>query len=88
MAEVLLLISKILPEFTHLKVKCTLCQNTENLRTRDREFRHPRDLESALRAAGVECDEARAPFQVFETGLPTFIPVSLDIVRKLGMLEQ
>ena len=27
-------------------------------------------------------------FQVFETGLPTFIPVSLDIVRKLGMLEQ
>lgn len=87
MAEVLLLISKIQHEFTHLKVKCTFCQNAGNLSTLDREFRHPRDLESALRAAGVECDEARAPFQVFETGLSTFIPVSLDIVRRLGMLE-
>jgi hypothetical protein len=87
MAEVLLLISKIQHEFTHLRVECTLRQNSEDVKTLDREFPHPRDLESALRAAGVECDEARAPFQVLETGLATFIPVSLDIARKLGMLE-
>jgi hypothetical protein len=87
MAEVLLLISKIQHEFTRLKVKCAPRQNSENLRTLDREFSHPRELESALRAAGVECDEARAPFLVFETGLPTFIRINLDIARKLGVLE-
>jgi hypothetical protein len=87
MTEVLLVISTIRHEFTRLQVKCALRQSIENLRTLDREFSHPRELESALIAAGVERDEAQAPFLVVETGLPTFIRINLDIARKLRVLE-
>ena len=87
MAEVLLVLSKEGHEFTYLRVKCTPKANLENLKTRDRRFRHPSDLERALIAAGVRGHEARAPFQVFETGLSTFIPASLDVARRLDLCD-
>jgi hypothetical protein len=87
MAELLLVISTIQHEFTHLRVKCATRRNTGDLKTLEREFCEPCELESALIAAGVECDEAHAAFLVFETGLPTFIPVSLNTAWKLGVLE-
>lgn len=55
--------------------------------TTDRFFSHPAELEDALRAAGVSDDDAYAPHLVFNNGLPTFIPVSADIARKLGVLD-
>lgn len=88
MANVLLLISKIEREFTHTQVKCTLCprDEMESEGARDQIFLHPSDLVDALRAVGVSDADAHAPFYVVENGLPTFIPVTIEAARKLGVL--
>jgi hypothetical protein len=88
MTKVMLLISKIQRESTHLQVKCSLSRNDgiENIIAKERIFSHPFELEDALKAAGISDQDASAPFHVFNNGLPTFIPVSEEVARKLGVL--
>jgi hypothetical protein len=88
MANVFLIISKPQQDIAQLRVKCSVREGAEDVNNvRDRQFAGPRELESALRIAGVTEDESHAPLQVFHTGLPTFIPVNEDIAQKLGVLE-
>jgi len=88
MAKVMLLISKIGCESTQLQVKCTLSEHggMEDAACVGRIFLDPREMEAVLKAAGVSDEEAQAPYHVFNNDLPTFIPISKDIARKLGML--
>jgi hypothetical protein len=89
MPKVMLLISKMHYESTHTYVKCALSQRDgmENARIREQIFSHPSELEDALRAAGVSDEDARAPHHVVNNGLSTFIPVSVGVARKLGVLD-
>jgi len=69
-------------------VKCAVSRRDgiEDLHTEERFFSHPQELEDALKDAGVSEEEARAPYHVLNNGLPTFIPVNVEIARRLGML--
>jgi hypothetical protein len=88
MTKILLLISKPRLEFTHLRVSSTVCKSVEkHVRTREQEYAHPQELAHALRAAGVPEQETGAPFLVSDTGLPTFIPVSLGVAKRLGIVR-
>lgn len=89
MSKVMLLISTIQRESTHMQVKCTVPHRdgVESISVTDRIFSHPGELENALIAAGVSQQDACAPFHVINNGLPTFIPVSTEVARKLGLLE-
>ena len=87
MQKVLLLISKIRLDSTYLQVKCSISPSDRiDEVAMDRIFSHPDELEEALRAAGVSDGDAGAPFHVFNNSLPTFIPVSAEVARKLGVL--
>jgi len=88
MPNVMLLISKMQRESTHMYVKCALSQKDgiESARVREQIFSHPSELEDALKAAGVSDEDARAPHHVVNNGLPTFIPVSMLVARRLGVL--
>lgn len=87
MAKVYLLIWKPEAELAHLRIKCAARNNTKDARLRERQFPSPRELESALRMAGVAEEESQAPVQVFTTGLPTFISISEETAKRLGVLE-
>jgi hypothetical protein len=87
MSKVFLLISKHWDKFTHLQVTCAVCGSVEGANVKDREFARPVDLEKALRSLGVSEYELQAAHHVFRSGLPTFIPVTSEIARKLGVLD-
>lgn len=83
-----LLISRPHGGFAPLHVTCAFSGDPDGLRVVDRGFSRPSDLEKALQAAGVAEHEMRATVKVFNTGMPTFISVSKEVARKLGVLEQ
>jgi hypothetical protein len=90
MAKVFLLISRPRTEFTHLQVKCAISGSTGGANVanvKDREFAGPFVLEDALRSVGVSEYDSQAAHHVFHSGLPTFIPVTAELARKLGVLE-
>jgi hypothetical protein len=87
MSRLFLLISKPQRGSGPLHVTCAFSGDIDGLRAVDRKFPRPSDLEKELQCAGVFHYEKQTPAQVFSTGMHTFIPVSIEVAKKLGVLE-
>jgi hypothetical protein len=73
--------------FDPIHVKCAFSGDLAAPRAIERQFPTPDALERALESVGISPRDSFRPVQAFTNGMPTYIQVSSEIARELGVLE-
>jgi hypothetical protein len=88
MLKFFLLFSKPHGSCAPIVVTCASVENTDKLWGIHREFERIHDLQSALEAAGISEYESESPLMAVNSGFSSFMPVSLEVAVKLGLLDR
>src|ERR1700761_5893141 len=85
---IFLLMSRPGGGFNPIHVTCALSGDSEDLRGTTVQFEQVHNLSEALIEAGMPLDESKVPLQVLINGYSTFMSVSAEVARRMGVLEQ